>query len=441
VILVDGALRRRAEEGRPVRLGIVGAGTVGTKVARQVTTATPGMEVVAISNRHPEKAEAAFRAVGRDELAAVGSVAELEQAIAGGRPAVTDDPSLLCEAEGVDVVLEATGTIEFGAHVVSGAIAHGKHVVTSNAELEGTLGPILKTRADAAGVVLTDADGDQPGVIMNLYRHAVGLGFRPVLLGNVKFLQDPYRTPETQAGFAADKGISPLMATSFADGTKISYEMALVANATGFPVGRRGAYGPRWEGHLEDAVDLFPREEMLETGLTDYLLGAHPSPGVFVYATHDDPDARHSLAYYKMGDGPIYTIYAPTHLCHFEIPNSIARAVLFGDATVAPAAGPVVEVVALAKRDLAAGETLDGIGGFDTYGAIENAPVAQAEGLLPMGLAEGCRLLRDVRRDAAIAEADVERPPGRLSDALRAEQLERFSPTPSTGPRPTPTAR
>jgi predicted homoserine dehydrogenase-like protein len=244
VILVDGALRRRAEEGRPVRLAIVGAGTVGTKVVRQVTTATPGMEVVAISNRHPEKAEAAFRAVGRDELAAVGSVAELEQAIAGGRPAVTDDPSLLCEAEGVDVVLEATGTIEFGAHVVADAIAHGKHVVTSNAELEGTLGPILKTRADAAGVVLTDADGDQPGVIMNLYRHAVGLGFRPVLLGNVKFLQDPYRTPETQAAFAADKGISPLMATSFADGTKISYEMALVANATGFPVGRRGAYGP-----------------------------------------------------------------------------------------------------------------------------------------------------------------------------------------------------
>jgi predicted homoserine dehydrogenase-like protein len=442
VILVDAALRRRAEEGRPVRLAIVGAGTMGTKVTRQVTTATPGMEVVAISNRHPERAEAAFRAVGHEDLAAVGSVEELERAIVQGRPAVTDDPALLCEAEGVDVVMEATGTIEFGARVVSAAIAHGKHVVTSNAELQGTLGPILKTRADAAGVVLTDADGDQPGVIMNLYRHALGVGMRPVLLGNVKGLQDPYRTPETQAAFAADAGISPQMATSFADGTKISCEMALVANATGFPVGRRGAYGPRWEGHVEEGVDLFPREQMLETGLTDYLLGAHPSPGVFVYATHDDPVQRHSLAYYKMGPGPIYTFYVPTHLCHFEVPNSVARAVLFGDATVAPAAGPVVEVVALAKRDLEAGDTLDGIGGFDTYGAIENAPVAHGGGLLPMGLAEGCRVLRDIPRDEAITEADVERPPGRLADALHAEQVERFSaPTPSTGPRPTPTGR
>jgi predicted homoserine dehydrogenase-like protein len=264
---------------------------------------------------------------------------------------------------------------------------------------------------------------------------------RPVLLGNVKFLQDAYRTPETQAAFAADKGISPQMATSFADGTKIAYEMALVANATGFPVGRRGAYGPRCEGHIEDGVDLFPREQMLETGLTDYLLGAHPSPGVFVYATHEDPVQRASLDYYKMGPGPIYTIYAPTHLCHFEVPNSIARAALFGDATVAPAGGPVVEVVALAKRDLRAGDMLDGIGGYMTYGAIENAPVAHAEGLLPIGLAEGCRVTRAILRDEAISEADVERPAGRLSDALREEQLARFSaPTPSTGPRRTPTA-
>jgi predicted homoserine dehydrogenase-like protein len=441
MILVDTALRRRAEEGRPVRLAIVGAGTMGTKVTRQVFQATPGMEVVAISNRHPDKAMRAFREAGQQDLETVGGVAELDRAIAGGRPAVTDDPTLLCEAEGVDVVLEATGTIEFGAGVVTRAIEHGKHVVTSNAELQGTLGPVLKARADAAGVVLTDADGDQPGVIMNLYRYVLGVGMRPVLLGNVKFLQDPYRTPETQAGFAAEKGISPVMATSFADGTKISYEMALVANATGFPVGRRGAYGPRCEGHIEDGVDLFPREQMLATGLTDYLLGAHPSPGVFVYATHDDPVQRHSLDYYKMGPGPIYTIYAPTHLCHFEVPNSVARAALFGDATVAPQGAPVVEVVGLAKRDLKAGDVLDGIGGFDTYGAIDNAPVAAAEDLLPMGLAEGCRVTRDIPRDAAIAYADVELPPGRLADALRAEQAERFSPpTPSTAPGPTPTA-
>jgi predicted homoserine dehydrogenase-like protein len=427
MVLLDSALREREQQGRPIRVALVGAGMMGANITYQVTNHVPGMEVVAIANRTPERAEAAFRRAGREDVARVDGGAALQQAIEAGRPAVTEDPMILGEAGGVDIVVEATGSIDHAAQVCLAAIGNGKHVLTSNPELAGTLGPILKVRADEAGVVFSDADGDQPGTQMNLFRQVKGFGLRPVLVGNVKFLQDPYRTPETQKAFAEAKGISPIMATQFADGTKISFEMVTISNATGLPVGRRGAYGPKWEGHLQDAVDLFPMEQMLETGLSDYLLGAHPSPGVFVYAVQDDEVLKPALDYYKMGPGPIYTFYAPTHLAFFELPNSIARAVLFNDETVSPLGAPVVEVVTLAKRDLRAGETLDGIGHYTVYGTTENAPVAREQDLLPMGLAEGCVLKRDVPRDGAITFADVELPAGRAADRLWEEQVARFA--------------
>ena len=427
MLIVDSALRARAHEGRPVRVGMVGAGAMGRGIALQVAHHVPGMDVVAIANRTLATAERAYREAGQDDAIHVESVSALEQAISRGTPAITEDPALLCAAEGIDVIVEVTGTIEFGARVVLDAIAHGKHVVTMNAELQGTLGPILKARADAAGVVLTDSDGDQPGVLMNLYRFVQGIGVRPVLLGNIKGLHDPYRNPTTQEGFAKAKGLSANMATSFADGTKISFEMAIVADATGTGVGRRGAYGPHLDGHVNDGKDLFPLEQMLESGITDYVVGAEPAPGVFIYGTHDHPTQQAFLELYKLGDGPLYTFYRPYHLCHFEVPSTIARAVLFRDPTITPEHGPVVDVVTTAKRDLRAGETLDGIGFYMTYGLVENAPVALAEDLLPMGLAEGCRLKRDVAKDEVLTYADVEVPEGRLADELRAEQTSLFA--------------
>ena len=427
MIMVDSALRARAHEGRPVRVGLVGAGAMGRGIALQVAQAVPGMDVVAIANRTPATAERVYRDAGQADVVHAQSVARLEQAIACGRPAITDDPALLCAAEGIDVIVEVTGTIEFGARVVLDAIAHGKHVVTMNAELQGTLGPVLKARADAAGVVLTDSDGDQPGVLMNLYRFVRGIGVRPVLLGNIKGLHDPYRNPTTQEGFAKAKGLSANMATSFADGTKISFEMAIVADATGVGVARRGAYGPHLDGHVNDGKDLFPLEQMLERGITDYVVGAEPAPGVFIYGTHDHPTQTAFLELYKLGDGPLYTFYRPYHLCHFEVPATIARAVLFGDPTITPDHGPVVDVITTAKRDLRAGEVLDGIGFYMTYGLVENAPVALAEDLLPMGMAEGCRLTRDVPKDQVLTYADVEVPAGRLADELRAEQTAMFA--------------
>lgn len=426
MIIVDTALRRREAEGRPIRVGLVGAGAIGRALTFQVENVVPGMRVVAISNRTLAQAERAYREAGVEEIRTVTDEAALDAALEQGSSAVTSDPQLLCRAPAIDVVFESTGTIEFAARVVLDAIAHGKHVVTLNAELQGTLGPILEARATAAGVMFAEAEGDQPGVMMNLFRFVQGIGVRPVLIGNVKGLYDRYRNPETQTGFAQRHGLTPHMAASFADGTKMSFENAVIANATGFQAGQRGFYGPSC-AHVRDAPPLFPLDQMLDTGLVDYVLGAEPGPGVFVIGHEERPLPRQWLQLHKMGDGPLYTFYAPYHLGHMEAPFSIARAVLFGDPAVAPGHGHVVDVVATAKRDLVAGEVVDGIGWYMTYGQCENVAIARHENLLPMGVAEGCRLRRDVSKDRVLTYDDVDLPPNRLTDRLRAEQAARFA--------------
>lgn len=439
MIILDQALQRRHDAGRPVRVGLVGAGYMGRGIALQILAGMPGLALVGIANRHLAAARRAYRQAGIERVRVVETALEMEAVIHAGLPAVTENALALCEAEGVDVIIEVTGTIDHGARVVLAALAAGKHVVLMNAELDATLGPLLKTYADRAGVVLTTADGDQPGVIMNLLRWVRTVGFRPLLAGNMKGLQDPYRTPETQKEFAARNHQKPAMVTAFADGSKISMEMAVVANATGFGVGRRGMYGPRCE-HVREAATLFPLEQMLAGGLVDYTLGAEPAPGVFVLGYQEHPLQRQYLKYYKMGEGPLYVFYTPYHLCHVETPLTAARAALFGDAAAAPLGAPVCEVVAVAKTDLTAGREIDGLGGFSCYGVLENSPVARAENLLPQGLAEGCRLKRDIAKDQALTFADVELPAGRLCDELWAEQCRTFAETPAVAaedmPRP-----
>jgi predicted homoserine dehydrogenase-like protein len=429
VILVDRALAARADAGDPVRVAMVGAGFMGQGLANQIVNSVPGMDLVAISNRTLDKARAAYVDAGVDpaDVAEVTTVEALQVAIEQGRPAITEDATLLCRAGAVDAVVEVTGAIEFGAQVVLEAIDNGKHVILMNAELDGTVGPILKTYADRAGVVLTACDGDQPGVQMNLFRFVQGIGLTPLVCGNVKGLQDPYRNPTTQEGFAKRWGQNPWMVTSFADGTKISFEQAIVANATGMCVALRGMVGIDHDGHVDELTERYDVDELRRLGgVVDYVVGSKPGPGVYVLATHDDPKQRHYLELYKLGPGPLYSFYTPYHLCHFEVPTSVARAVLFGDAVMTPLAGPRVDVVATAKVPLEAGATIDAMGGYLTYGQAENHAVVRAERLLPIGLAEGCRVVRDLPKDAVLTYDDVEVPPGRLHDKLRAEQDARF---------------
>lgn len=427
MIIIDTALRRREAEGRPIRVGMIGAGFMARGIANQIVNSVPGMRLVAIANRTVGNAERAFAEAGVAPVR-VERLADLEDGIAAGRASVTADPDLLTDAESIDCLIEVTGAIEHGARVTMRAFEQRKHVVSMNAELEGTLGPILKQYADRNGVIYTASDGDQPGVQMNLYRHVVGIGLTPLVLGNIKGLQDPYRTPATQRGFAEKWGQKPEMVTSFADGTKISYEQATVANATGMRVLQRGmSNGLDWPGHVDELTRHYDVEALRRIGgAVDYVVGAKPNPGVYCLAAHDDPKQRHYLNLYKLGEGPLYSFYTPYHLCHFEVPFSVARVVDFGDAVMQPRAGLMVDVVTIAKTDLEAGTVLDGIGGYHAYGTAENADVAAREGLLPMGLSEGARLRRSVRRDEAITRAHVELPAGRLADRLRGEQDARF---------------
>ncbi|NLA34352.1 MAG: NAD(P)-dependent oxidoreductase [Actinobacteria bacterium] len=428
MIIVDSALQRRQDAGNPIKVGVIGSGFAGQGFVDQVMAHTPGMTISVVANRTLVGAAQAFEQIGYTDFVKVSNQSELDAAIAAGRPAICDDPALVCENGQIEAVVEATGEIEFGAHNAVGAIDNGKHLILLNAELDCTLGPILKKRADAAGVVFTDADGDQPGVLMNLAREAEMMGFTPVVYGNIKSLLDHRRTPETQAGFAANVFQRPKHITSFADGTKIAAEMACVANATGFGVSERGMEGPECS-RVEEAVGLFPAEQLYEagTGIVDYILGAEPSFGVFVLAHSDSWLHERYMKIYKMGAGPIYTFYRPYHLSPLETPLTVARAVLFNDATITPKGAPVTDVVALAKFDLAAGATLDGVGGFSAYGVMENSPLARRENLLPMGLSDGAVLKRDVAQDTPLTFDDVELPAGRLCDRLWAEQVAAFS--------------
>lgn len=425
MIIIDHALEERARTGRPILVALVGAGFMGRGIVLQVNRFAQGMKIVCVVNRTLDNARRAFELAECQPIHEIASSAQLSSCIDNNQFAVTDDFRAATDCSRIDVIVEVTGSVEYGARVALRAFDNRKHVIVMNAELDGTLGPLLRSRALAAGVIFSDCDGDQPGVIVNLFRFVKGIGLQPVLCGNIKGLHDPYRNPTTQEGFARRWGQNPRMVTSFADGTKISFEQAVVANATGMSVARRGMLGPTVEAGASvlDAPKWYP-ELALETpgGIVDYVVGASPSPGIFVIGRHDHPIQRHYLNLYKLGEGPYYVFYTPYHLCHFEVPKSIARVALFHDAVLAPEAGPRVEVVTTAKVDLLPGDVLDGFGGYKTYGLAENYPVACREHLLPMGLSEGCRVLRHVAKGHVLTYSDVERPPGRLIDKLRAEQ-------------------
>jgi len=269
---------------------------------------------------------------------------------------------------------------------------------------------------------------------MTLLRYLRTLGLRPVAAGNVKGMVDYYRNPDTQRAFAEKNDQDVRKVTSFADSTKLSMEATVLSNATGFHVGRRGMYGPACKD-VREIANLLPPDQLLAAGLVDYALGAAPYTGAFVIVHEDAPLKRVQLAYYKLGEGPFYVFYTPFHLPHIQIASTIGRAVIHQDATVAPVAGPVCEVVTVAKRDLKAGERLDGVGGFCAYGLIDNSEAARSMSALPISMSEDCVLLREVRKDSVVSFQDVKLPGGRLADQLWREQNARW---PGKGAEATP---
>ncbi|MBS7455655.1 NAD(P)H-dependent oxidoreductase [Coralloluteibacterium stylophorae] len=425
MLIVDTAIRRRLATGRPVAVGLYGVGFMGRGMVVQAERHLPVLRFAAICNRNVERAIQAFLACGiaRDDIVEVHTHAAFADALARGKRVVTSEIALIAESPAIDIAVESTGHVEYGARVTLACIAGGKDIVSLNVELDATVGPLLKARADAHGVILSGADGDQPGVTMNLVRHIRTMGLRPLVCGNIKGLQDRTRNPATQAGFARQWNQTPAMVASFADGTKMTAEQAIVANAVGLQVSQRGMIGRDHDGHVDELVDMYDHAAVEALGgIVDYVVKARPSPGIYVLAGAQDDNQRFFLDLGKLGKGPFYSFYTAWHLTTLEFPISIARVALCRDVIIAPAAGPRVDVVATAKTDLRAGDAIDGIGGFKTYGIAENYATARRERLLPMGLAEGCRLRRDVARDQVLTYEDVDLAPDALVNGLRAEQ-------------------
>ncbi len=426
MIIVDNALQAREKEGRPIRVALIGAGFMSQGLANHIVHTKPGMRLVGVFNRRVQRAFDLCQYVGVNAVAAT-TQREVDLAIHEGKVVSTDDAFLLARSTGVDVLVDVTGSVEFGARLAFEAFRHKKDVVLLNAEIDATIGPILQIYAEKNGVILSACDGDEPGVQINLYRWVKGLGLTPRVIGNIKGLQDPYRNPTTQKAFAERWAQNPAMVTSFADGSKISFEQAIVANATGFVVRSRGmSRGLEYKDDILKIGKIYDVEEMRKLGgIVDYVVGT-PLTKVYVLAEHPDPKQQHYLNLYKMGDGPLYSFFVPYHLVHFEVPTAIARVALFRDSVAKPLGGPVVEVCAVAKRDLTIGEVLDDYGMYMTYGEAVNADEMCRNHYLPEGLVEGCVLMRDIPKDSVITYDDVTLPSNRLADQLRAEQYHHF---------------
>lgn len=413
-------LERREAEKCPVRVAVVGTGFFGGGLVRQLYR-TPGLVPAVVANRTLERAQAALVAAGADprEIVVCTGPEEADAAIARGQFVVTNSLLLPAHVASINVVMEATGDVLVGTAVAVEAIHQGKHIVAANPETQATVGAVLQQMAEMAGVVYSDVDGDQPGLLKQLYDYVLTLGLTPVVAGNCKGVLKRYATPATQEAFARAHGLKPWIAAAAADGTKLNIEMAVVANATGMRPAVTGMVGP--ETTLASVLADFEQRGLLAAGpIVEYTLGI-PN-GVFVIGHSADPAVQREFRYLKMGDGPYYLLYRPQVLCHYEAPLSAAEAALHQCATIAPRGQPVAEVVAYAKRDLPAGQRLDGIGGFDCYGLIMAAEEAQRADLLPVGLASFARLTRPIPQDAPIPHDAVTFEEDNLVLALRRRQ-------------------
>lgn len=422
-------LARREREGRPIRIAVIGTGFFGGGVLRRIG-AIRGLVPAVAANRARERAVAALLAAGvpRAAIRETDDPGAAQAALDAGGHVATADLALPAALAGIDVVLEATGDILVGTEVALAAIGARKHIVAANAEVQATVGPILKTLADEAGVVYSDVDGDEPAILADLFAYCVGLGLDPLLAGNCKGVLKRHATPATQAAFARDHGLRPWLATAAADGTKLNLEMAVVANATGMIPATPGMTG------LQTTADTLladlARHGLLDRGpLVEYTLGMRN--GVFMVIRSDDPAVRRDFRYLKLGDGPHYVLTRPHVMIHYEAPLTSARAALHGTPAVAPRGAPVAEVAAFAKRPLRVGARLDGIGGFDAYGLIVTAAADPAAGPLPVCLAGYARLTRDIPQDAPIPLDAVEFAEDNAVLALRRRQDALFAARPA----------
>jgi predicted homoserine dehydrogenase-like protein len=393
----------------PIRTAVIGIGSIGKGLVHQCHITT-GFKPVAIADIDLEKAISCVEWL-QLPYDIVESPAELNAALRTGRLAVSRDGELIAAAEDIDVLIEASSAVYAGAMHARAAIEQGHHVVMMNYEAEVMYGPVLLQAARSAGVVYTCADGDQPTAIKQVVDDITLWGFQPVLLGNMKGFHDQYTNPERIAPEADKRNLDHKMCSSYTDGSKLCVEMASLANGLDGRVLRPGMTGPRMQS-IHDIFQHFDFGSFWAAGdqpFVDYVLGAKPSGGVFVVGHTSDAFHQFTLDWFPpdMGPGPFYLFYRPYHLGAIEALRCVAEACLDSATRLAPVFGMKTNVFCYAKTDLPAGAMIDGMGGFATYGLIENLDGSTEPGL-PQLISDGVRLRRPVRKDERIRLTDCE---------------------------------
>ena len=396
-------IKREKELGRPVRVGLAGAGQMGSGLAAQIGK-IPGMELVACADIDLARAENALKLAGIEKI---GHNSDASASIENGQGGVVDNAKALAELP-IDIVYEATGVPWVGAEVADACIDASKHILMLNVETDVTIGQYLANKANKNGVIYSVANGDEPVACKELYDFSVDLGFEIVCVGKGKNNPlDQTANPDTCLEKATKKKMNPKMLASFEDGSKTMIEMAALANAIGLPPDRVGMNGPVSE--VKDLnKTLIPSEDggvLSGIGRVDYAFG--PAPGVFSIVKSDNQTVIDEMEYLSMGAGPYYTFYRPYHLASIEAPRSVGMAIINKEPGLQPTTW-IAEVIGHAKKDLAKGDKIDGIGGYASYGVTY--PVEQSKEFVPLGLLEGAEVLEDIKAGDPISKSAVQLP-------------------------------
>ena len=421
-------LAERASSGRPVRIGLVGSGEMGTDIVTRAAL-MDGIDVAAISEINLAAAHKAVSIARQSDGHSqdVVSVDQLNSAIEAGKTAITDQADLLLESGLIDVVIDATGVPAVGAEIGLSAMERGKHLVMMNVEADVTIGAYLKCEADRLGVIYSLGAGDEPSSCMELIDFVSAMGHKIVCAGKGK--NNPLNidaTPDEYADEARRRNMNPRLLVEFVDGSKTMVEMSAIANATGLIPDCDGMHGPP-AGPEALSATLIPEKDgglLADIGRVDYSIGKGVSPGVFVIAEAEHPRVQERLADLKMGDGPYYAFIRPYHLTSLEVPLTCARAVLYGRADMVPLARPVAEVAAVAKRDLGPGELLDQIGEYTYRAFAMEMSRARAAKAWPAGLLTGARTTTAIKRGELITADNTDLPPNARIVELRRRQDE-----------------
>jgi predicted homoserine dehydrogenase-like protein len=397
-----------------IPIGVIGIGSIGKGLAFQAQL-TPGIRCVALADIKLDRAVACAKWLQRP-FRVVHTRGEMHQAISEGKLAVCQEGDQVAACELADLIIEATNSVADGGRHVETALTNGRHVANMNYEADLMFGPYYVALAGSSQVVYTGCDGDQPAVLKRMVDEIRFWGFEVVMAGNIKGYLDRYANPTSIKPEADKRNLDYRMCASYTDGTKLAIEMAVVANALGFRTAVPGMYGPR-ASQVHDVFELFDLDALWRDGqgLVDYVLGAQPTGGVFVIGHTSEPFQQFTLDWFppKMGPGPYYLFYRPYHLGHIEAMKCIFEAVREGRVLLQPTEGYQTNVYAYAKRDLVAGETLDGIGGYACYGMVENCGEQGQVPGLPICLADGLTLKVDIPCDSKLLLSDVDHDPQR----------------------------